>query len=226
MNFSIEFFDFSKINFTFATIISGLFFIILGVIYYLIYHKHHKRNQVELFELVELVTKFYVRTILLLILLLISVYCIMMAVYLREERSDVISYVVLAIIIASIAILNYRNYIRNSLLDYDTEIRAQNNERKLKIGEILEVICLIICILAPIWRIPGFIEMFDDKAKLALEIVKTFGISIGGLILIFALNPMNIKRFFAEEEKKEEPVKRKRGRPRKNPETVQNKSKK
>lgn len=39
MNFSIEFFDFSKINFTFATIISGLFFIILGVIYYLIYHQ-------------------------------------------------------------------------------------------------------------------------------------------------------------------------------------------
>lgn len=226
MNFSIEFFDFSKINFTFATIISGLFFIILGVIYYSIYHKHHKRNQVELFELVELVTKFYVRTILLLIMLLISVYCIIMAVHLREERNDVISYVVLAIIIASIAILNYRNYIRNSLIDYDIEVRAQNNERKLKIGEVLEVICLIICILAPIWRIPGFIEMFDDKAKLALEIVKTFGISIGGLILIFALNPMNIKRFFIEEEKKEEPVKRKRGRPRKNPETVKNKSKK
>ncbi len=224
MDFPLEFFDFSKINFTFVTVLSGLFFILLGVIYYLIYHKHHKRNHVELFELVELVTQFYVRTIVLLILLLISIYFIAMAVYLRDERNDVIACVALAIIIASCAILNYRKYIKNSLLDYDTEVRAQNNERKLKIGEIIELICFIICILAPIWRIPVFIELFNDKAKLALEIIRTFGISIGGLILIFALNPMNVKRFFVEEEKKEEPVKKKRGRPKKNPENIKSKT--
>ncbi len=215
MNISIDFFDFSKINFTYLTIIGGVFLIILGVLYYLIFHKHHKRNNVELFELIELVTRFYVRSILLIILLSLSVYFIMMGVYLKEERTDAISCVVVAIIIASFSILSYRKYIKLSLLDYNTEIRAENNERKLKIGEVLEVICFIICILAPIWRIPGFIEVFDDKSKLALEIIKSFGISIGGLILMFALNPMNIKRFF-EEEKIEEPPKKKRGRPRKN----------
>lgn len=218
MNISIDFFDFSKINFTVVTIIGGVFLILLGVIYYLIFHKHHKRNHVELFELVELVTKFYVRTIVLLILLALSVYFIMLGVYLQEERTDAISCVVIAIIIASFSILSYRKYIKLSLLDYNMEVRAENNEKKLKIGEVLEVICFIICILAPIWRIPGFIEVFDNKSKLALEIIKSFAISIGGLILMFALNPMNIKRFFVEEAKKEEPVKRKRGRPRKNPE--------
>lgn len=218
MNSSIDFFDFSKINITLSTVIGGIFLILLGVLYYLIYHKHHKRNQVEFFELVELVTKFYVRTILLLVLLGISAGFVGMAIKFQEERTDVISYVAVAIIIASLSIINYRNYIIISLMDYDMEVREENNERKLKIGEVLEVICFIICILAPVWRIPGFIEVFEDKAKLILEIIKSFGISIGGLVLMFSQNPMNIKRFFVEE-KKEEPVKRKRGRPRKNPES-------
>lgn len=222
MNIPIDFFDFSKINITLSTIIGGVFLILLGVIYYLIFHKHHKRNQVEFFELIELVTKFYVRTILLLVLLGISAGFVGMAIKFQEERSDVISYVAIAIIIASLSIINYRRYIIASLMDYDMEVREQHNERKLKIGEVLEVICFIICILAPVWRIPGFIEVFEDKAKLILEIVKSFGISIGGLVLMFSLNPMNVKRFFVEE-KKEEPVKRKRGRPRKNPEVTETK---
>lgn len=211
MDIPIEFFDFSKINFTVATLVGGVFLILLGIIYYLIFHKHHKKNQVELFELVELVTKFYVRTIILVILLLVSVYFIILAVHFQEDRSDTLSYILLAIIIASISILNYRKYIKDSLQDYVMEVRQENNKRALKIGEILEVICFIICILAPIWRLPGFIEVFENKQKLAIEIVKAFAISIGGIILLFALNPMNIKRFFVEEE----PVKKKRGRPRK-----------
>ncbi len=225
MNISVDFFDFSNINFTFVTIIGGVILILLGFLYYLIFHKHHKRNHVELFELVELVTKFYVRSIVLLILLAISVYFIIMGVYLQEERKDAISCVVIAIIIASFSILSYRKYIKVSLLDYNTEVRTENNERKLKVGEVLEVICFIICILAPIWRLPGFIEVFDNKLKLAIEIIKSFGISIGGLILMFALNPMNVKRFFVEEEKVEEPVKKKRGRPRKNLENKNNTTK-
>lgn len=223
MNFSINFLDFSEINFTFITLIGGIFLILLGIVYYIIFHKHHKRNHIELFELVELVTKFYVRTILLVVLLAVSAYFIMLGVYLQEERSDTITCIVIAIIIASFSILSYRKYIKLSLIDYDMEIRAENNQRKLKVGEVLEVICFIICILAPIWRIPYFIEIFDDRSKLALEIIKSFEISIGGLILIFALNPMNIKRFFVEE-KIEEPVKKKRGRPRKNPENPNNKT--
>lgn len=215
MNIPIDFFDFSKINLTVATISGGALLILLGVIYYLIFHKHHKRNKVELFELVELVTRFYVRTIVLILLLLVSAYFIFLAVYFQEDRNDTISYILLAIIIASISIINYRAYIKASLLDYEIEIRKETNRRTLKIGEILEVICFIICILAPVWRIPGFIEVFGDKPKLTIEIIKSFGISIGGLVLLFALNPMNIKRFLVEE-KKEEPVKKKRGRPRKN----------
>lgn len=223
MNFSINFLDFSEINFTFITLIGGIFLILLGIVYYIIFHKHHKRNHIELFELVELVTKFYVRTILLVVLLAVSAYFIMLGVYLQEERSDTITCIVIAIIIASFSILSYRKYIKLSLIDYDMEIRAENNQRKLKVGEVLEVIWFIICILAPIWRIPYFIEIFDDSFKLVLEIIKSFAISIGGLILIFALNPMNIKRFFVEE-KIEEPVKKKRGRPRKNPENPNNKT--
>lgn len=211
MDIPIDFFNFSEINFTVATIAGGAFLILLGVIYYLIFHKHHKKNQVELFELIELVTKFYVRTIILIILLLVSAYFIILAVHFQEDRSDTLSYILLAIIIASISILNYRKYIKDSLQDYVMEVRQENNKRALKIGEILELICFIVCILAPIWRLPGFINVFGDKQKLAIEIVKAFAISIGGIILLFALNPMNIKRFFVEET----PVKKKRGRPKK-----------
>lgn len=216
MNFSIDFFDFSKLNFTYTTIIGGIFLVLLGIIYYLIFHKHHKRNHVELFELVELVTRFYVRTIILIVLLALSIYFIYMAVQLQDDRNDVIGCIVMAILIASFSIINYKAYIKRSLLDYNLEIRAENNERKLKIGEVLEVICFIICILAPIWKIPGFIEIFDDKPKLAIEIIKSFTISIAGLILIFVLNPMNIKKYFTEEKNEKEQVKKKRGRPRKN----------
>lgn len=199
MNFEIEYFNFDEINFTATTIIGGIFLVLIGVIYYLIFHKHHKRNNVELFELIELVTKFYARTILLIILLVLSGYFVLMAVKYQEERSDVITYLVLAIIIASLSILNYIGYIKLSLRDYDTEIRAENNKKRLKIGEVLELICFIVCILAPIWRIPGFIEAFSNKSKLAIELVKAFGISIAGLILLFALNPMDVKRFLVEE---------------------------
>lgn len=198
MNFEIEYFNFDEINFTATTIIGGFFLALIGVIYYLIFHKHHKRNNVELFELIELVTKFYAKTIVLIILLVLSAYFIIMAVRYQEERSDVIICLVVSIVIASASILNYIKYIKISLRDYDIEIRAENNKKRLKIGEVLELICFIICILAPIWRIPGFIEIFDNKSKLVLELVKSFGISIGGLVLLFALNPMNIKRFFEE----------------------------
>lgn len=231
MSFEIEYFNFDEINFTTTTIIGGIFLVLIGVIYYIIFHKHHKRNKVELFELIELVTKFYARTIVLVILLGLSAYFIFMAVKYQEERSDVITYLVLAIIIASLSILNYIGYIKLSLRDYDTEIRTENNKKKMKIGEVLELICFIVCILAPIWRIPGFIEVFSNKSKLAIELAKSFGISIAGLILLFSLNPMNVKRFFGEEkndnnEEKNEKLEDKNENKEENNEELEDKNKK
>lgn len=209
MDYYLNLVEIPKINFSIVTIVGGLFFVLLGVLYYLIYHKHHKRNHVELFELIELVSRFYVRTIALVLFLALSVYLIIMAVYLQEERNDVIACIIMAIAIASFSIISYRSYIIKSLLDYNMEVREVINKKKLKIGEVVELICIIICILAPIWGIPSFIEIFDDKARLTIAVFRCFFISIGGLVVLFLLNPMNINKLLGEEEVKKKKTKKK-----------------
>lgn len=189
--------------------------LLFGIIYYIIFHKHHKRNKVELFELITLVTKFYVLTTISCLIIALGIYCFYVASLAVETRADVISYIVLGIIIISLTIINYIFYIKLNLRDYNQEIRAENNKKRLKIGEVLEFICFIICILSPIFAIPSFIEVFGDKREMIFRILKSFGICIFGLVLMFQLNPLNIKRFLVEE-KNEEPIKKKRGRPRKN----------
>jgi hypothetical protein len=188
--------NFENLNFNFTTIIVGIYLIVLGVIYYLIFHKHHKRNKVELFELVSLVTKFYTLTILSTIIIGFGIYCIINANIYIETRSQVVESLLLGIIIISVTIINYIFYIKRNLQDFNQEVREQNKKTIMKIGEILECICFIICILAPILRLPVFIEVFDNRKKLIFEIIKSFAICIAGIILLFALNPLDIKRFF------------------------------
>ena len=72
MNFNVP----ENLDFNLMTLLLGMYLILIGVAYYLIFHKHHKRNKVELDELVSLVTKFYSLTMLSTIFICIGLSCI------------------------------------------------------------------------------------------------------------------------------------------------------
>ena len=75
----------------------------------------------------------------------------------------------------------------------DDAERTATRKKNIKVGEIIELIFFVIFILMPIWRIPKFIEVIDDKKELIIELARSFGLCIAALILINALNPIDIK---------------------------------
>lgn len=203
MDFSLP----ENLNFNVMTIILGVYLIAIGILYYIIYHKHHKRNKVELDELVTLVTKFYSLTMLSTFFIYLGGACMFAANTVKYERSEVVLHIVLGIIIISATIINYIFYIKKSLIDYDPNIRAENKKRTLKIGEVLELIFFLIFILMPLWQIPTFMKIADKK-ELVIEVLKTFGISIASTVLLIVLNPVDvkgkIKNFLKKSENKED----------------------
>ncbi len=186
-------FSFPKnLNFNIMTVLLGLYFILLGIAYYAIFHKHHKRNKVELDELVTLVTKFYTRSMLATFFIYIGIGSIIEAHAVKYDRSEAIFYILVGIIIISITIINYIFYIKKSLKDYDQDVREAERKRTIKIGEILELIFLIIFMLMPLWQIPFFMEIEETK-KLFFEVLKSIGIAIAATVLLITLNPIDIK---------------------------------
>lgn len=189
MNFEIPI----NINIDFLTIGLGIFLILIGVLYYAIFHKHHKKNKVDFSELISLLAKFYSLTIMSIIMIILGVYCIISANSYREDRTQVIMGVILGIGIISGTIINYIFYIKRNLKDYEPVEREIVKKRIIQIGEVLELIFFIIFMTMPIWRIPKFIEIFSNRKELIIELLRAFGLSIASIILLFALNPVNIK---------------------------------
>ena len=189
--------SFSDVEIKPITFIIGLLYVIaLGVIYYLLFHKHHKRNKIDFSELITLVTRFYTRTTIAIILVVAGGYCIIVANDYRENRSEVVANIVFGIAIISATIINYIFYLRESLRDPNPEIREQNKKATIKIGEILELIIFSIFILMPIWCIPHFINLVPRRDELIKEVILVFAISFSSLFLMYALNPMDIKGKF------------------------------
>lgn len=183
------------------TFIAGLVYVIvLGVVYYLLFHKHHKRNKIDFSELISLVTRFYTRTTIAILFLILSGYCIVMANEYKETRSEVVSIIVLGIVIASVTIINYIYYIKDCLRDPNPEVRATTKKATIRIGEILEFIIFTIFIFMPLWRIPNFISLVPEKEQLIKEIVITFAISFSSMFLMYGLNPLHIKERLTKKE--------------------------
>jgi len=123
----------------------------------------------------------------------VGIFCIINANQYKDSRNDVIIGVFLGILIISITIISYVFYIKRSLKDLNQEQREIERKHVAKIGEILQLIFFIIFILMPIWRIPIFIELLDDKKELFIELIRSFGLCIAALILINSINPVDIK---------------------------------
>lgn len=186
--------DLKNIDINWLILILGTLYIIgLGVIYYFVFHKHHKRNKIDSSELITLVTRFYTRTTVAIILIVVGIYCIISANDYKEDRAEVISIIILGISIISITLINYIFYIKSSLIDPNPEIREQNKKATIRIGEILEFIIFTIFILMPIWSIPHFINLVPEKEELIKELVIVFTISFSSLFLMYVLNPIDIK---------------------------------
>lgn len=119
-------------------------------------------------------------------------FCIIDAYSYRDERIEVISRVVLGIIIVSVTIINFIFYLKRNLQDMNQEIIEENKKRTMKIGEVLELIFFTIFLFTPIWRIPSFINIFE-KSELIVEIGKSIFLSFLSIILLYNLNPVDIK---------------------------------
>lgn len=186
-------FDFRNLSFNIITIVFGIYLIAIGVAYYFIFHKHHKRNKIEFDELITLITKFYTLTMLTTILIAVGIFCIIKSNTYKDDRTQVVAGVLLGIAIISITIINYVFYIKRSLKDLVQEEREVTRKAILKFGEVLELIFFIIFILMPIWRIPKFIELFETKKELIIELIRSFALSIASMILLISINPIDIK---------------------------------
>lgn len=188
--------DFKNLKFNYITIIFSVYIIILGIMYYLIFHKHHKRNHVDFSDLISLLTKYYSLSIISTLLIGVGIYCFMLAHEYSYDRTEVIMYIITGILVISLTIINYIFYIKRNLVDYNQTIREMNKKAMLRVGEVLEFILFTIFVFAPIWRIPVFIDLFDDKGKMMLEIGKSFLLSICSIILLINLNPLDVKNGF------------------------------
>lgn len=182
-----------SLNFNMFTIGTGIYFIVVGIIYYLIFNKHHKRNKVEMFEVIKLVTKFYVLITISIGIIFFGIKIIIDTNAYKETRSDVVSGLFLGIIVISSSIINFIFYIKRSLKDFNNEIREKQKKRDLKIGEILELIFFIIFLFTPIWSIPYFINVFDNRNLFIISLIKTLIVACFSAFLLYMLNPLDIK---------------------------------
>ncbi len=204
--------ELNVVKFELSTWLIGLYLLVVGIVYYLIFRKHHKRNEVELFELVNLVTKFFVITTVSIIVIVFGIDFILMANQYLETRSDVIAAIITGILLISATIINYIFYLKRALKDYEVVERQENKKRTLQIGEWLQLIFFVIMIFMPIIRIPYFIKVFEDKVELATDIFRSFLISFAAMFVLYNLNPLNIKEKLlkvSDEDKTKEEVKEK-----------------
>ena len=198
--------ELKNLDINFVTILFGIYMIAIGIAYYFIYRKHHKKNKIQLDELITLVTKFYVTTIITTIAIILGIACIIGAGTFKDSSTELAFSIFFGIGIITIAIINFVFYIKRSLKDLDLEIRDKVRKATIKIGEILELIFFIIFITMPLWRIPKFIEVIENKKELTIELIRAFGLCIAALFLLNALNPLDIKgkvkKLFSKKETK------------------------
>ena len=122
-----------------------------------------------------------------------GIFCIINSNSYKEDRNEVIIGVSSGILIISATIINYIFYIKRNLKDFNQEAREKIKKANIKIGEIIQIIFFTLFVFTPIWRIPKFIELFDNRFELIKQIILSFLLSISSIILLITLNPIDIK---------------------------------
>ncbi len=185
--------NFSNFTFNISTVILGIFFIVSTIFYILIFYKHHKRNRLEISEVLEIYMKYIVLLGVSIFILIIAFDMFLTGLSAIEYRKERYTNFVAFVIVTSLVIWNFIRFLKSNLKDIEVSSREENKKNTAKIGEVLELIFLSIIIFMPIWRIPEFVKLIEDKKELFIQIGISFFYSIMSIFILFKLNPLNIK---------------------------------
>lgn len=180
-----------SLNFNTATLIFSMYLIFTVILYYIIFHKHHKKNKICLDELISLLSNFFVTTTVSVLFLSVGIYIFIDAFNYLDERIEVISHFIVAILVISIDILNYIYYIKRKLVDVNIVERINIRKNTLKVGEVIQFIVFILIFLVPFFKIPYFVSIKENYSLLITELLKYIGLSIASIIILINLNPLD-----------------------------------
>ena len=171
-------------------IILGL--IIIGLSYYLLFKEHHKRNEMTFSEIYPLVIEYVVMSIISVILLIIGVNCIITGYTYTDEIKEVIKELFLGFSIIILVILHFIFWVKKHRKDLDFTEREIEEKKTADIAEWIELIVFIAMIIAAIFNVIKYIQFIDITEKIR-QIIGSILIIIASLILLYNLNPLQIK---------------------------------
>lgn len=182
-------------NFNIKISVIGLsiFIIFATLVYAAIFYKHHKRNKLNYVEIAEIYMKYIALFIISAMILIFAFDMFLTGLKAIEYRRERYTNFILAVLITGIDIWNFIRFVKLNLKDIKIEEREEEKKNTIKVGEVLQLIFFTIIMLTPIWRIPEFFKLLEDKKEMFIQIGISFFYSILAIFLLLKLNPLDIK---------------------------------
>lgn len=186
-------FNFTNFSITINTFVAIIFFVITTIIYVGIFSKHHKRNKLNYVEISEIFMSYTVLMIISTFILLIAFDLFLTGLEAIEYRRERYANFISSVIMTSIVVWNFIRFLKHNLKDIEISEKETTEKKTLKVGEVLQLIFFIIIMFTPIWRIPEFLKLIENKVELIKQILISFFYSILAIFLLIKLNPLDIK---------------------------------
>lgn len=186
-------FNFTNFSITINTFVTIIFFVITTIIYIGIFSKHHKRNKLNYVEISEIFMSYTVLMIISTFILLIAFDLFLTGLEAIEYRRERYANFISSVIMTSIVVWNFIRFLKHNLKDIEISEKETTEKKTLKVGEVLQLIFFIIIMFTPIWRIPEFLKLIENKVELIKQILISFFYSILAIFLLVKLNPLDIK---------------------------------
>lgn len=186
-------FNFTNFSITINTFVAIIFFVITTIIYVGIFSKHHKRNKLNYVEISEIFMSYTVLMIISTFILLIAFDLFLTGLEAIEYRRERYANFISSVIMTSIVVWNFIRFLKHNLKDIEISEKETTEKKTLKVGEVLQLIFFIIIMFTPIWRIPEFLKLIENKIELIKQILISFFYSILAIFLLVKLNPLDIK---------------------------------
>lgn len=163
-------------NFNIKISVIGLsiFIIFATLVYAAIFYKHHKRNKLNYVEIAEIYMKYIALFIISAMILIFAFDMFLTGLKAIEYRRERYTNFILAVLITGIDIWNFIRFVKLNLKDIKIEEREEEKKNTIKVGEVLQLIFFTIIMLTPIWRIPEFFKLLEDKKEMFIQIGISF----------------------------------------------------
>lgn len=185
--------DFTNYSITINSALIVIFLLLSSVLYVCIFYKHHKRNKLNYVEISEIFISYTVLTIISAFILLIAFDLFLTGLEAIEYRRERYANFASSVIMTSIVVWNFVRFLKHNLKDIEISDKEETDKKTIKVGEILQLVFFIIIIFTPIWRIPEFLKLIENKIELIKQIAISFFYSILAIFLLLKLNPLDIK---------------------------------